>query len=143
MGNRSNVKLDIVSVYRIRNTRTNSLKYRRTLKGTMRAVAWAMIWDRYEGFTEIPDFKEFGGRRYETKRPAGYECDCQNTGDFPEWHSCPLHDRHDGYYKRLQRRLSVYLINKYQALPPDFKDEIQFENRENDPYYEWPDPQYD
>jgi len=108
-------EIEIVPVYRIKGDK----KKFRTYDAVLRRLAWKIVFDKYgDGFDD--DFPWCSPRNEPRNEPRNYKCDCdvkkydEDEGDWVEsfW-LCPVHDRKDGYLKRLHTRLVRYIMLRY------------------------------
>ena len=68
--------------------------YTATTRAALRKrLGWWVIFDKH---TE---------QAWQGSLPDGTECECDNYGGGPEWDGCPIHDRHEGYFRRLHTRI--------------------------------------
>ena len=100
----------VVTVYRVRYKRhrasgTHWTEYRRfnSLGAAVRRVAWWIIGDRYDMFHAYNPDPPLPGHLPDCCCDDGPLC----TGN--PWDQCPLHDREDGYFRRLHNRMSQWI----------------------------------
>ncbi len=102
----------VVTVYRVRYKRyrangTHWTQYKRfnSLKAATARIAWWIIGDRYDTF-----------HAYDPPLP-GYlpECGCEDNPEIvgQPWEQCPLHNRDDGYFRRLHGRVARWIEKGY------------------------------
>ena len=98
---------------------TASPKYviRATLRGAASKIAWWMIEDKYLLGIYGLDIKNSLTITYRPA-PRGLVCECDAEealyGGDP-WSECPLHNRVNGYYKRVHDRLADYIMSTIEA----------------------------
>lgn len=90
-----------------------------TPKAAAKKLAWSMIFTKYCNRGDLVKIEDI-------KNAAGYECDCPNDherGDYGQivqfkHEACQLHNRHNGYFKRLHARLVRVLLAIHTAPEP-------------------------
>jgi hypothetical protein len=87
----------------------------RTLKTASKAIAWRMVFDKYEGLSL--DKSSALGQLVYADRPKWLVCECGEFDRFDydespvyHWGDCPIHDRRTGYYARVQKRLARFIL---------------------------------
>ena len=118
----STMKIETVAVYRVKGDR----KSYRTYSAAVNRLAWLMVFekygDQYEYFGSCW-LGETGCMVHQPQPVFADKCDCSSTkfnvfatGDgeeMPGHYECPVHDRQDGYLRRLHDRLVRYILIKY------------------------------
>lgn len=84
-------------------------KLHRTMASAAKSEAWRMILERYVNHGE--QLSSLASAR-------GMSCDCGEEthygGTFHSSNDCLLHDRDDGYFARLHRRLWPMIVAKWE-----------------------------
>jgi len=98
-----------VTQYRVRHGRHVATVA--SLKTAANRAAWWMIFDKYSN-----DDPAYRGDPWHPR----IECTCYKSNDDwdADWSSCPLHDRQDGYFRRLHTRLARQLLTQFKAVQP-------------------------
>jgi len=97
--------------------------WRGTLKGAASALAWRMIWDKYDSFKKPRAM--YGQSLIDYRYPPHLTCNCDQekevydcgTGPYTAagWVDCPIHDHETGYYRRLHDRLAAFIVSTIRA----------------------------
>jgi hypothetical protein len=98
-------QLSEVTQYRVRHGRHVATVA--SLKTAANRVAWWMIFDKYRSDEPMSSNDPWHPR---------IECNCHKAQDDwdADWLPCPLHNRQDGYFRRLHTRLSRQLLAQFK-----------------------------